>query len=156
MKDETQASSLVKIIQARTHYPVYELALPLVSVRSNKLKKLSLDDVILTGFDALELVLIDHDAICANVQLRQTGNAHGADIVYLHKNTIKPHDSKKYKTLKISFGTIQSKELEVGHAVDITHIDFKKVRLVLEAKTIAEGSLVKVDEEIAIQIRKVI
>jgi hypothetical protein len=155
MKDETQASHLAKMMQTHTRYPMYELALPLFQVRSNKLKKLNVDDVILAGFNTLEFVLIDGDIICANVLFKQMENAHGTEIFYLSEDLIKQSDSKKYETLKISFGTVQSKVLEVGHTIDITHIDLEKVSLVLEAKTIAEGSLVKVDEEIAIQIKKV-
>lgn len=156
MKNETQASHLAKMMQTYTSYPVvYELALPLVAVRSNKLKKLNVDDVILTGFDTLEFLLIDEDIICANVLFKQIDNTHRTEIFHLLNDTIKLSDSKKYETLKISFGTVQSKVLEVGHTIDITHIDLEKVSLVLEAKTIAEGSLVKVDDAIAIQIKKV-
>ncbi|MCW8820692.1 MAG: FliM/FliN family flagellar motor C-terminal domain-containing protein [Sulfurovum sp.] len=155
MKNETQAFHLAKMMQTHTRYPMYELALPLVSVRSSKLKKLNVDDVILTGFNTLEFVLIDGDIICANVLFKQMENAHGTEISYLLEDTIKQYDSKKYEILKISFGTVQSKVLEVGHTIDITHIDLEKVSLVLEDKMIAEGTLVKVDEEIAIQIKKV-
>lgn len=155
MKNETQASHLAKMMQTYTPYPVYELSLPLVVVRGSKLKKLNVDDVILTGFDTLEFVLIDGDTVCANMLFKQMKNAHGTEISYLLKDIIKQYDSKKYETLKISFGTVQSKVLEVGHTIDITHIDLEKVSIVSEAKTIAEGSLVKVDEEIAIQIKKV-
>ncbi len=155
MKSENQALHLAKMMQNHTRYPTYELALPLVAVRSNKLKKLSVDDVLLIGFDALEFVLIDGDTICANMVLKQMGNTHGTEIIHLAKDTVRQYDSKKYKTLKLSFGTVQSKALEVGHTIDITHIDLEKVSLVLEGKNIAEGSLVNVDEEIAIQIKKV-
>ena len=50
---------------------------------------------------------------------------------------------------------MQSKALEIGSTIDITHVDLEKVTLVAEGKMIAEGSLVNVDEEIAIQIKKV-
>jgi len=155
MKSENQALRLAKMMQNHTRYPTYELALPLVVVRSNKLKKLSVDDVLLMGFDALEFLLIDGDTICANMVLKQMGNMYGTKIVYLAKNTIRENDSTKYKTLKLSFGTVQSKALEVGRTIDITHIDLEKVTLVLEGENIAEGSLINVDEEIAIQIKKV-
>jgi len=155
MKHETQALHLAKMMQRHTRYPIYELTLPFVTVRSNKLKKLSVDDVLLIGFDRLEFVLLDGDTICANMRLKPMENIHGAEIVDLTEDTIKQSDSKKYKTLKISFGTVQSKVLEIGSTIDITHIDLEKVSLTVEGKTIAEGSLVNVDEEIAIQIKKV-
>jgi len=155
MKHETQALHLAMMMQKHTRYPTYELTLPLITVRSNKLKKLSVDDVLLTGFERLEFLLIDKDTICANIELKPMKNMHGAEISYLTEDTIKQSDSKKYKTLKISFGTVQSKALEIGSTIDITHINLEKVTLESEAKTIAECSLVNVDEEIAIQIKKV-
>jgi len=155
MKHETQALHLAKMMQKHTRYPMYELTLPLITVRNNKLKKLSVDDVLLTGFDRLEFLLIDRDTICANMQLKPMENTHGAEIVYLTEDTIKQSNSKKYKTLKILFGTVQSKALEIGSTIDITHINLEKVTILSEGKTIAEGSLVNVDEEIAIQIKKV-
>jgi sulfate adenylyltransferase subunit 1 (EFTu-like GTPase family) len=155
MKHETQALHLAKMMQKHTRYPTYELTLPLITVRSNKLKKLSVDDVLLIGFDRLEFLLLDGDTICANTQLKSTNNTHEAEIVYLHEDTIKQSDSKKYEILKISFGSVQSKALEIGSTIDITHVDLEKVTLVSDGKTIADGSLVNVDEEIAIQIMKV-
>ena len=62
--------------------------------------------------------------------LKPLENVHGLEIVYLTKDTIKQYDSKKYEILKISFGTVQSKALEIGHTIDITHIDLEKVILV--------------------------
>ena len=155
MKHETQALHLAKMMQKHICYPTYELTLPLIAVRSNKLKKLSVDDVLLIGLDTLEFVLIDGDTICANVLFKKTGNTHGTEIISLSGDTLKQSDSKKYKTLKISFGTVQSKALELGSTIDIRHIDVEKVSLTVEGKIIAEGSLVNVDEEIAIQIKKV-
>ncbi len=155
MKHETQALHLAKMMQKHTSYPTYELTLPLVTVRSNKLKKLSVDDILLIGIDTLEFLLVDGDTICANTRLKAMENAHGVEISYLKNDTIRQFDSKKYKVLKISFGTVQSKALEIGSRIDITHVDLEKVSLVSEDKMIAEGSLVNVDDEIAIQIKKV-
>ena len=82
-------------------------------------------------------------------------DTHRVEIIDVLEDTIKQYDSKKYKTLKISFGTVQSKALEIGSTIDITDVDLEKVTLMSEGKQIAEGSLVNVDEEIAIQIKKV-
>ncbi len=155
MKSETQALHLARIMQEHTRYPSYDLAFSPMMVRSKSLKKLSVDDVLLIGLDTLEFVLIDGDTICANLLLKQTGNTHGPEIVSLEEDTVKQSDSKKYKTLNVSFDRVQSKVLELGSTIDITHIDLEKVSLTVEGKIIAEGSLVNVDEEIAIQIKKV-
>ncbi|MGB5505318.1 MAG: hypothetical protein WBM70_01390 [Sulfurovum sp.] len=155
MKSETQALHLARMMQRHMHIPSYELALPFIMVRSKKLKKLSVDDVLLTGFDRLEFLLIDGDTIRANMQLKQIENTYKTEIIDLSEETAEQTDSKKYKTLKISFGTVQSKVLDLGHTIDLTHSDLEKVTLVSKDKTIAEGSLVIVDEEIAIQIKEV-
>jgi flagellar motor switch/type III secretory pathway protein FliN len=155
MKSETQAYHLAKMMLEQTRYPRYELSLPLVLVRSNKLKKLAVDDVLLLGLGVLEFVLMDGERSCAKLQLRQSENNHELEITDVPNEPVEQLDSKKYKILKLSFGTVQSKVLEVGHRVDITQLDLMKVTLVQEGKTIAEGSLANVDEEIAIQIKKV-
>ena len=156
MKSETQAFHLAKMMQDHTLYPKYELALPLVSVRSNKLKNLSVDDVLLLGLNVLEFILMDAESICANAVLKEMENIHELEIIHLDEDTLYPIDSKKYETLKLSFGTVQSKVLDLGHMIDITHIDLGKVSLVSEDKKLAEGSLINVDNEIAIKIDKVI
>ena len=155
MKSETQALHLAKMMQRHIQNPSYELVLPLVMIQSKKLKKLSVDDVLLTGFDRLELLLMDEDTVCADMRLKHMGNRLRAEIIHLSEDTIKQTNSKKYKNLKISFGTVQSKVLEVGHMIDITDMDLEKVTLVSKGITIAEGSLVNVNNEIAIQIKKV-
>ena len=155
MKHETQALHLARMMQKHVSYPTYELTLPLVKIQSNKLKKLNENDLLLTGIDRLELLLMNGNTIYATMRLRPMKNMHRAEIIHLAEDTIKQSDSKKYKVLKISFGTVQSKALEIGSRIDITHVDLDKVTLVSEDKMIAEGSLVNVDEEIAIQIKKV-
>lgn len=156
MKNETQAFHLAKIMQNHTHYPKYELILPIVAVRSKKIKNLFLDDVLLLGLNELEFILIDAESLCANVVLKKMKNIYELEIIHLEKDTIKPVDSKKYETLKLSFGSVQSKVLEVGATIDITHIDLEKITLFSENKKLAEGSLINVDNEIAIKINKVI
>jgi hypothetical protein len=155
MKTETQALHLARIMQKHIQKPSYELAFPLVMVPKKKLKKLSVDDLLLSGVDRLEFILIDGDTICANTQLKKFENSYKTEILNLLKDSVEQDNSKKYEILKFSFGTVQSKVLEPGHRIDITHIDLETVKLVLKDKTIAEGSLVIVDEEIAVQIKRV-
>ncbi|PHS40616.1 MAG: hypothetical protein COB07_03685 [Sulfurovum sp.] len=156
MKSETQAFHLAKMMQDHTLYPKYELTLPLVAVRSKKMEDLFPDDVLLLGLNVLEFVLMDSESICANVVLKDRENIHELEIIHLEEDVVKTIDSKKYKILKISFGTVQSKVLEEGETIDITHIALEKVTLWSENKKLAEGSLINVDNEIAIKIDKVI
>jgi hypothetical protein len=156
MKHETQAQRLAEMVQNRIHSPAYELALPLVEVHRNQLKKLSVDDVLLTGFDRLEFVLLEGNSVCAKTVFGYTGKIPRMEIVQLSNDSIAQSDKKKYKTVMFSFGTVKSKVLKLKHTIDIAHIDLEQVSLLAEGKMIAQGMLVNVDEEIAIQIKKVI
>lgn len=156
MKSETQAQRLAEMVQDRMHYPAYQLALPLAEVRRSKLKKLRVDDVLLTGFDTLECVLIEGRTICAKTVVRYAGNTPRVEIVQLSEDTVGDAGNEKYSMLQCSFGTVKSKVLALKHTIDIAHIDLEQVSLNSEGKMIAQGILVNVDEEIAIQIKKVI
>jgi hypothetical protein len=156
MKRETQALHLAKMMQDHIKGPSYEFALPLVMVSNKKLKKLSVDNVLLTGFESLDCILINEDEICADLQFKKVNNLYNSEIVDLQRRPIKQTDSKKYEILKFSFGRVHSRVLEPGQMIDITHIDLGSVSLVLNDQIIAEGSLVNVDDEIAIKIKRVL
>jgi len=155
MNGETQANRLAQLMQNKGHLPSYELALPLVTVRSSSVKKLASGDVLLLGLNSLECVLLDSGKICANVVLIKQQNRHGMKIVEVSKNPSIPSDSKKYEIFKLSFGMIQSRTLLVGHMIDIAQINLDEVALLLKEKKIATASLINVDDEIAVKIDKV-
>jgi len=154
MNGETQANRLAQLMQKKGHLPSYELALPLVTVRSSSLKKLVSRDVLLLGLNSLECVLLDRDKICANVVLKKQNKRHVLEVI-AEKDGVIPYDSKKYEALRLSFGMIQSRVISVGHTIDITQINIEKVALLLKEKKIATASLINVDGEIAVQIDKV-
>lgn len=156
MKVETQALHLAKMMQSYIHTVQYELALPLVTVRSSKLKKLSVKDVLLLDLKVLEFVLIEGDTICADLVLKNVDGRYVTEITHLQKKTISSSDSNKYETIKFSFGECQMENLEVGNSLDMAQFDLEKITLMLGDKKIAEGTLVNSDNEVAVKINKVI
>jgi hypothetical protein len=155
MKGETQAVHLSEIMQKHRLYPEYELALPMIEVKKSSLKKLAEGDLLLLGLDHLELVLLQEGKVCAKVMLDETQNTRKIKIVNLEKDMLSSYNSKKYKIVKCSFGILQSRVLEVGHQIGIASLDLHKVGLMTEEKVWAKGSLVNVDDEIAVQIDEV-
>jgi flagellar motor switch/type III secretory pathway protein FliN len=155
MKGETQALHLEKIMQKHRLYPEYELALSPIQVKKNSIKRLSKGDILLLGLDSLNMILLDEGEICASVVINKIENSSKLRITQLNRSTIEQSDSKKYDTVKISFGMIQSRKLEVGHNIGTTSLNLQEVTLTLEDKNLAKGSLVSVDEEIAVQIDEV-
>lgn len=156
MKRENQALRLAQMMQNRvTAYPSYELALPLVEIGHSKLKKLSIDDVVLLGLDDLEFILIENENICANLALKMIDESCCLEIMNIDKQSVKSYHSKKYQTLKISFGKLQSRKLDVGYRIDITQRPLQEVTVIVEGNKYANGSLINVDGELAVKIDKV-
>jgi flagellar motor switch/type III secretory pathway protein FliN len=155
MKGETQALHLEKMMQKHRLYPEYELALSPIQVKKNSIKRLSKGDILLLGLDSLNMILLDEGEICASVVINKIENSSKLRITQLNRSTIEQSNSKKYDTVKISFGMIQSRKLEVGHNIGTTSLNLQEVTLTLEDKNLAKGSLVSVDEEIAVQIDEV-
>jgi len=155
MRGETQANHLVKMMQKHKLYPEYELALSPIQVKKNSLKKLAKGDILLLGLDSLNMILIEEGEVCASVVINKTENSSKLRITQLNKSTIEQSDSKKYDTVKISFGMIQSRKLKVGHNIGVTSLKLQEVTLTVEDKNLAKGSLINVDEEIAVQIDEV-
>ncbi len=155
MKGETQAVHLAKMMQKHKLYPEYELALPLVQIKRSNLKKLTKGDILLLGFDSMNMILLKEGEICANVVINEAKNSSKIKIIDIKHNTINTNNSKKYEILKCSFGTVQSRKLEVGHSIGVSSLNLQEVNLIVEDKNIAKGSLINVDEEIAVQINKV-
>ncbi len=156
MKGETQAIHLKKMMQKHILYPEYELALSPVQVKSSSLKKLSKGDIFLLGLDRLNMILLDEGEICANVMLSKIENRNRIKIIQLNRNIIEQSNHKKYAIVKISFGMIQSRKLEIGYNIGVPLLNLQEVTISVEDKNIAKGSLVKVNEEIAVQIDEVI
>ncbi len=156
MKGETQAIHLEKMMQKHKLYPEYELALSPIEVKKNSIKKLTKGEVFLLGLDSLNLILIEEGEICANAVIKKSENSSKLKIIQLKRSTIEQGDSKKYETIKISFGMIQVRKLEIGHTIGITSLNLQEVTLVVDDENIAKGSLANVDEEIALQIDEVI
>jgi hypothetical protein len=155
MKGETQAVHLSKMMKRQKHYPEYELVLSFVQIKRSKLKKLSQNDLILLGLEKLEIFLISKEKICATASIRQEKNSTKIEIINSEEYAIHTNDSKKYEVIKCSFGTVQSRTIEVGHKIDISSLRLDKVSLIIENETLAKASLVNVDDEIAIEITKV-
>jgi len=156
MRGRTQANHLEKMMQKHKLYPEYELAFSPIQVKKNSLKKLSKGDILLLGLDSLKMILVEEGGIRANVVIKKIENSSKIKIIQLNRSMIEQSDSKKYETVKISLGMIQIRKLEIGHNIGVTSLNLQEVTLVVEDKNIAKGSLVSVDEEIAVQIDEVL
>ena len=153
--NETQALRLTQMVQKHAAHKSYELALPLVEVRNDKLKKLSVGDVFLLGLESLELILVDEEAIYARVILKKLRSNHYLELIEVKKEQVDKAKRKKFVKLRFSCGEVKIQTLKVGHNIEMAQIDLENVNLVLDNKYVAVGSLISVDDEIAVKIDKV-
>ena len=156
MQYETQANALAQMMQKHSRFPAYELLLSFVTVRHLSMEKLSLGDVLLLRLERFECLLLNEGSIVACAVLKKENSSYIMRVLEVYEAPITVDEHKKYETLKLSFGLIQSKELSVGNALDISGIDISKVRLVCKEIEIAEASLVSVKNKIALRVDKLL
>lgn len=155
MKGETQADALASLVQTKKQYPEYELTFPSFTVKRSSLHALERGDVFLVGFSHLKLQLHAEDAKCANVTLVRDENTENLKITYIHKDTLKQEHTKKYETVKCSFGMLQSRKFEVDYKINVSKFNLEDVALIVNDEKVADAQLVEVDGEIAIRVVKV-
>lgn len=156
MKAETQAIHLEKMMRKHHLYPEYELILCSVRVKKNVLKKLVPGDLLPLGLHRLEMILLSEENIAANVVLTQSGERCKVKIINYSKYTEESYKSKKYQAVGFSLGRLRTRQLEVGREIEITQLALHGISVQTDGKNIAKGSLVNVNDEIAVQIDKVI
>ena len=150
MKHKTQAVRLCEIVQAHSLYDAYMLVLPLVWVSKIRLKTLDKEDVILLGLDRFKGVLVKDGMLCADVIL----GVQGLKITQVMKVALDLEESKKHVAVMFVCANVKLNRLEVGQIIEVT--DLEQVDVITEGKKIAKGSLVCVNNEIAVKINKVL
>jgi len=142
-------------MQKHQRNPEYALTLPAISIKKKSLKKLEAGDILLLALDHLLLLLVQENEVCASLSLDSYGDRIKMTIDKVEKSPLGRCDNKKYETVLCSFGKVQSRVLELGHSIEIPALDFNHLTLHVNDKIIASGSLINVDDEIAIKITEV-
>jgi flagellar motor switch/type III secretory pathway protein FliN len=151
MRAETQADRLESLLRSRNIYPHYRLGFIPFEVKKSTLKNLEVGDIFLVGIDQQELVLLDEEAICANVMLESESYVKIIDT----EKALLETPAKKYHRVEVTLGTFQCRKLEEGYRIETNEIRFDRLDISVNRQTIATGALVKADGEIAVRIDKV-
>ncbi|MDQ7046773.1 MAG: hypothetical protein Q9M39_03835 [Sulfurovum sp.] len=152
MERETQVFHLARMMQKYSQKPQYELALPFVKIRKSVFEKLSVNDVLLLDMKVLTFILLKNDVLCANLALQHVESSEVIVIIEVKSKTKISKKSTKYKIIKPSLGTCDIKSLEVGKHLSWTPFDLEKIILLCDEKKLAEGSLVRVDNKLALKV----
>ena len=156
MHGENQANRLASLIKKHHSVPTYELALPLVLVKSSRLDALKKDDILLLKQKHLEYILLNNDTILAKATPMVVAHRYIIRITALVQSKLAKSQKHTHEVLKLSCGELCSRIIEVGHTIELAGIEMQSVTLVRKGKEIAKASLHNVHGEIAVQIDKVI
>jgi hypothetical protein len=159
-KGETQTLHLQKMMQRHKVYPEYTLTLPLFSMKKKALKKLERGEVLLLGLDFLDLMFVKEGKMYAKAVQENVGKSVKIEITSVEETSMDPDDNKKYETVLATLSKVQCRVLEVGHKVEVSMEELTEVDLFLmfeepQSQKFARGTLVTVDDEIAIEITEV-
>ena len=155
MKAKMQSLHLQEMMQKHKHHPEYDLVLPTFLLKKKNFASMKKNDLLLIGLNHLDLALYQEGAFCAKVLLDSHGETMKLKIASLEEEPSSTTNSKKYESILSSFGKIQSRQLEVGHKVEISVVDLQHVSLYVKQTEVAKATLVMVDEEIALKITEV-
>ena len=155
MKAKMQSLQLQEMMQQHKRHPEYDLVLPSFLLKKKKLRTLKANDILLLGLAHLELELHQEGISCAAVDLDSHGETLKVKITKINNTLADTFTAKKYEKITCSFGKIQSRQLEVGHKVEVSVLNMNKVTLYVDNTKIAEAKLVMADEEIALNIIEV-
>ena len=155
MHREKQANRLVTLMQQKAHLPSYELALPLVTVKSSAIARLKVKDIFLLGLTHFEAILLKDAQVYADVILSIKNGRHYLKIEKNDTHKVDTKQSQKYEKLLFSLGMVKSRTLDVGHLIDISQLKLHKVTVIQNDKKIAEGTLINVEGVLAVQMDKV-
>jgi hypothetical protein len=153
MQTEGQARRLERLMQRRLVYTDYTLCFPPVFIRKRAFKRLQPGDLLLLGMAYLKTFLWSKEAGYTRVEmLPSNGRCQIVQQGHTMEEETEKVYSKKYKHIKIVLGTLQSGTLATGHQIETASIDYRNVTLYVEERHLADGKLVVVDDEIAVQI----
>ena len=161
MKAETQAVLLERMMQNKKIHPEFELCFPLFLVEKKTLKRLSVGDVFLLGLDTLESILIEHKGIhnvsrYAKLAFIENNSRQEVEITSIKNMVLKPFNNSEYEEVKCVFSKIDVQLFDVGSRLRLEDELFESVEIFnINSDITAEGKLIEVNDEIAIEVTKV-
>jgi hypothetical protein len=156
MRGETQATHLEEMMREHPLFSHFELVLPPVQIKRSLLQKLNRGDIVLLHLPRPRLQLHQEGRYVADLQMEACQKRVLVKHIQAEMKETGEKKSKKHEMLFCSFGSLQSRELKEGMKLDITAFDMERVILSLGKEARAEGRLVWVDEEMAVEITKVV
>ncbi|MEA1954293.1 MAG: FliM/FliN family flagellar motor C-terminal domain-containing protein [Campylobacterota bacterium] len=156
MRGKTQAMRLEKMMQRHIPLLAYSVTLPSMKIKSKRLKTLLKGDVLLLGISTLEMQLREDGIIYTSVKIKNSEKKLVLEVSEIEEVALNTYNTKKYKNIDFTLALVKSKKLEVGNTIEIDKSILDNIEVVVNHKTFAYGTLVNVNNKIAIEINKVI
>ena len=155
MKADTQAVHLEKLMQEKKSLSSYKLALPFYKIMRSDIKTLSQNSIVLLGLKSLECVLLSDENTITKLKRLKSTSTLDFEIMTTSKIVPLKDDVEKYARVSCILKSIEIASLNLKTMITIEDIDFMHVEVYFDGVPQAEGKLVSVNDEIAIEITKV-
>lgn len=152
MERKTQAERLREMMQRHHQIDSYVCRFPYVTLRQKQLEKLSVGDILLTGFDIFELLL---ESESCHYHIGAFDTYQKGIVLKRVEHPQKISSKPKEKVVEFSFGTLSLETLHKGESVDLSSLDLEDVTIKVDQNELAKGHLVNVDGTIAVMIDQI-
>ncbi len=153
---EVQAKRLMEMMHYTPLSQYLGVSLLPLHVKNSSLNMLTVGDVILLPIHKMEVMIHDDNgSILANGLYGNYKNIPSVLVESIYKESLNTSDSKKYKKLRISLGTIERRELERGKIMALHQDSNYDATLYRDNKILAQALLVQIDQKIALHIKEV-
>ena len=152
MRVNRQALGLSQMMRNQKKATSFDIALPLMQMKSSVWDNISIGDIIKLGVDDVAFVLVYDYEPLAKLAVKED-NIVFSNVMLKSKDLI---DTKKYKIIKASLCQMDIPEQIEEMNLPLEYIDFSRITLSCVDETIAEGSLVRVDDVLAIKVKELV
>ncbi|MEA3490987.1 MAG: hypothetical protein U9R27_03725 [Campylobacterota bacterium] len=152
---ETQVEQLKKMMSYLPVISHVEVCFPMVKIKKTLVDKLSKGDILPLQTKEISVDIVQDGYIIAQGVYGVYQNTPSVLIQELRNSAIESIHSKKYYTIKISFGTIEKQQVESGKIITLTKEALHDALLYSGEQLLAEAALVEWDHKAALEIREV-
>ncbi len=153
---DTQANKLISLVRQTNLENLLEVRLPLFEVKKSSIEAVAVGDLLMLPMKEprVEIISSEQEMIANGLYGVECGTP-SILITNIEKNHKIKVNSKKYNGLAVSLGQIEKKDFKSGTLHKLTPYNEYTVKIAVDEKRSIYGDFVRLDEHIAIEIKKI-
>jgi len=157
VKEQSQAIRLSQMMQKLdSTEEEYEIILEPFYLTELALKELKKNKILLLNLEALTCFVVQKEKCFAKVICMYENEKYFLKVLSVDEPMPKPTKAKGYVPMVCSLFTLKTQGFSLGDKIEISIKDLENIDLLASGTLIAKAFFVKVEEKIALQIKKVI